>query len=57
MSDMNGSPHRKGLARRELHTIKQRQQAARASGDYAVIGTTPQMAGELLAEACDLRWG
>jgi SAM-dependent methyltransferase len=26
-----------------------------ASGDYAVIGTTLQLVGELLAEACDLR--
>ena len=27
-----------------------------ASGDYAVIGTTLQLVGEQLAEACDLRW-
>jgi ubiquinone/menaquinone biosynthesis C-methylase UbiE len=27
-----------------------------ASGDYAVIGTTLQIVGESLAEACDLRW-
>src|SRR4029453_15423443 len=26
------------------------------SGDYAVIGTTLQLVGEQLAEACDLRW-
>ena len=37
--------------------IKQRQQATWASGDYAVIGTTLQMVGELLAEAVDLRAG
>jgi SAM-dependent methyltransferase len=36
--------------------IKARQQAAWASGDYAVIGTTLQIVGERLAEACDLRW-
>jgi ubiquinone/menaquinone biosynthesis C-methylase UbiE len=36
--------------------IKTRQQGAWASGDYAVIGTTLQIVGELLAEACDLRW-
>ncbi|WP_137916956.1 class I SAM-dependent methyltransferase [Hydrogenophaga sp. 2FB] len=35
--------------------IKTRQQAAWASGDYAVIGTTLQIVGESLAEACDLR--
>jgi ubiquinone/menaquinone biosynthesis C-methylase UbiE len=29
--------------------------ASWASGDYAVIGTTLQLVGELLAEACDLR--
>jgi SAM-dependent methyltransferase len=39
----------------DLAAIKQRQQTAWASGDYAVIGTTLQLAGELLAEACDLR--
>ena len=27
-----------------------------ASGDYAVIGTTLQIVGESLAEACELRW-
>jgi ubiquinone/menaquinone biosynthesis C-methylase UbiE len=37
--------------------IKQKQQAAWASGDYAVIGTTLQLVGEQLAEACDLRYG
>ena len=36
--------------------IKTKQQAAWASGDYAVIGTTLQIVGERLAEACDLRW-
>ena len=36
--------------------VKSRQQAAWASGDYAVIGTTLQIVGERLAEACDLRW-
>lgn len=35
--------------------IKTRQQAAWGSGDYAVIGTTLQIVGEQLAEACDLR--
>ncbi|MFL5331787.1 MAG: class I SAM-dependent methyltransferase [Geminicoccaceae bacterium] len=36
--------------------MKSRQQTAWASGDYAVIGTTLQIVGEQLAEACDLRW-
>jgi ubiquinone/menaquinone biosynthesis C-methylase UbiE len=39
----------------DLAAIKGRQQAAWASGDYAVIGTTLQIVGESLAEACDLR--
>ena len=37
--------------------IKARQQAAWASGDYAVIGTTLQIVGESLCEALDLRPG
>ncbi|MGO4307069.1 class I SAM-dependent methyltransferase [Cupriavidus sp. RAF12] len=40
----------------DLVALKGRQQAAWASGDYAVIGTTLQIVGEQLAEACDLRW-
>ncbi|MFN7966211.1 MAG: class I SAM-dependent methyltransferase [Acidobacteriota bacterium] len=40
----------------DLLAVKARQQTAWASGDYAVIGTTIQLVGELLAEACDLRW-
>jgi ubiquinone/menaquinone biosynthesis C-methylase UbiE len=40
----------------DLNALKSRQMAAWASGDYAVIGTTLQLVGELLAEACDLRW-
>ena len=39
----------------DLHAVKTRQQTAWASGDYAVVGTTLQLVGELLAEACDLR--
>jgi ubiquinone/menaquinone biosynthesis C-methylase UbiE len=39
----------------DFNAIKSRQQTAWASGDYAVIGTTLQLVGELLAEACDLR--
>jgi ubiquinone/menaquinone biosynthesis C-methylase UbiE len=40
----------------DFNALKTRQQAAWASGDYAVIGTTLQIVGESLAEACDLRW-
>jgi len=40
----------------DLDALKCRQQAAWASGDYAVIGTTLQIVGESLAEACDLRY-
>jgi len=39
----------------DFASIKTRQQAAWSSGDYAVIGTTLQIVGEQLAEACDLR--
>ena len=39
----------------DLNALKTRQMAAWASGDYAVIGTTLQIVGEQLAEACDLR--
>jgi ubiquinone/menaquinone biosynthesis C-methylase UbiE len=40
----------------DLAALKSRQQTAWASGDYAVVGTTLQLVGEELAEACDLRW-
>jgi ubiquinone/menaquinone biosynthesis C-methylase UbiE len=39
-----------------LIAIKSRQQLAWASGDYSIIGTTLQIVGEQLAEACDLKW-
>lgn len=39
----------------DFTAIKQRQQAAWASGDYAVIGTMLQIVGESLAEAVDIR--
>jgi ubiquinone/menaquinone biosynthesis C-methylase UbiE len=41
----------------DLDALKSRQMASWASGDYAVIGTTLQLVGELLAEACDIRHG
>jgi len=40
----------------DLAALKGRQQIAWSSGDYAVIGTTLQIVGEQLAEACDLLW-
>jgi SAM-dependent methyltransferase len=39
----------------DLNAVKSRQQTAWASGNYAVVGTTLQLVGELLAEACDLK--
>ncbi|WP_036264678.1 class I SAM-dependent methyltransferase [Methylocapsa aurea] len=39
----------------DLAAIKSRQQAAWASGDYAIIGTSLQIVGEMLCEAVDLR--
>jgi SAM-dependent methyltransferase len=41
----------------DLSAVKGKQQAAWASGDYAVIGTTLQIVGESLCEALDLRAG
>jgi ubiquinone/menaquinone biosynthesis C-methylase UbiE len=41
----------------DLAAIKGRQQAAWATGNYAVVGTTLQIVGETLCEALDLRSG
>lgn len=41
----------------DLTTIKTKQQAIWASGDYAIIGATLQIVGETLCEAMDLRAG
>jgi len=41
----------------DLGALKQKQQAAWSSGDYAVVGTTLQIVGEALCEALDLRAG
>lgn len=38
----------------DFSAIKQKQQATWASGDFAMIGTTLQIVGELLAEAVDV---
>src|SRR5215470_6555097 len=39
----------------DLTAVKSRQQATWSSGDYAVIGTTLSLTGELLCEALELR--
>jgi len=39
----------------DFAAIKSRQQMAWASGDYAIVGTTLQIVGEMLCEAVDLR--
>ena len=39
----------------DLAAIKARQQVAWGSGDYAIVGTTVQIVGEMLCEAVDLR--
>jgi SAM-dependent methyltransferase len=41
----------------DFNSIKRRQQATWASGDFAIIGTTLQIVGESLAEAADVRAG
>jgi SAM-dependent methyltransferase len=41
----------------DFSAVKTRQQAAWATGDYAVVGTTLQIVGENLCEALDLRSG
>src|SRR6478735_10456147 len=41
----------------DLAAVKQRQQGAWSSGDYAIVGTTLQIVGEQLCEALNLRPG
>ncbi|HTK17659.1 MAG TPA: class I SAM-dependent methyltransferase [Acidimicrobiia bacterium] len=45
------------LTDEQLDAIKTRQQATWSSGDFAVIGTTLQLVGELLCEAVDIDAG
>lgn len=40
----------------DFEALKSKQRIAWSSGNYAVVGTTLQIVGETLAEACDLRW-
>src|SRR5467141_3201750 len=41
----------------DLVAVKNRQQAAWSTGNYAVVGTTLQIVGENLCEALDVRSG
>src|SRR5688572_5655815 len=41
----------------DIATVKQRQQAAWAAGDYAAVGARFPITAELLCEAVDLRAG
>ena len=41
----------------DLAALKNRQQLAWSSGDYAIVGTTLQIVGEQLCEALDIRAG
>jgi len=52
-----GSVPGRGTAQPDYAAIKARQQAAWASGDFAVIGVTLQIVGETLAEMADIRAG
>jgi ubiquinone/menaquinone biosynthesis C-methylase UbiE len=45
------------LGKVDFTAVKQRQRAVWSSGDYAIIGTTLQIVGELLAEAVDVHAG
>lgn len=51
----SSAPSSNPSAGTDFETIKLRQQSTWASGDYAIIGTTLQIVGELLAEAADVR--
>ena len=56
MTTLSSGTHASGSSSApDLAALKARQQTAWASGDYALIGTTLQLVGEQLAEACDLR--
>ena len=44
-------------AQPDFAAIKERQKAVWNAGDYAVLGGTLQIVGELLCEAIDLRAG
>lgn len=55
MNDITVTPARSQDA--TLAAVKAKQQGAWSSGDYALIGTTLQITGEMLCEAMDVRAG
>jgi ubiquinone/menaquinone biosynthesis C-methylase UbiE len=55
MTVLTATAHLPPGAAPDLAAVKGRQQIAWRSGDYAVIGTTLQIVGEMLCEAVDLR--
>jgi ubiquinone/menaquinone biosynthesis C-methylase UbiE len=60
ISPGTGTPRlreRRQVARPDPAMVRQRVQATWARGDFAVIGTTLQIVGELLAETADVRAG
>ena len=57
MTSLTATPPAKSASVPDFAAIKQRQQATWASGDFAIVGTTLQIVGEMLAEAADVRTG
>jgi ubiquinone/menaquinone biosynthesis C-methylase UbiE len=57
MTSTSTSPRGSSLTDEQLDAVKTRQQATWSSGDFAVIGTTLQLVGELLCEAVDIDAG
>ena len=57
MSATKIRPSEAAAATPDFASIKAKQQATWASGDFAIIGTTLQIVGETLAEAADVRAG
>lgn len=57
MNAVLNSPAPLGASAPDFSAIKIKQQAAWASGDFSVVGTTLQIVGESLAEAADIRAG
>ena len=54
---MSALPQTTASVAPDYQAIKSKQQATWASGDFAVIGTTLQIVGELLAEAANINAG
>jgi ubiquinone/menaquinone biosynthesis C-methylase UbiE len=54
-TDTSRVRERRQVVRPDPAAVRQRHQATWASGDFAVIGTTLQIVGELLAETADVR--